>query len=106
MSHCKPIPLVEGANYCVSQCRGCKRFGLHYHHIMIGFDPKDFYRFCRGLARVRFEDHVILFPDQSERIIVQTPQPDIQLNLRRHEFELLCDVLQQSILMLEVKALI
>ncbi|MCV9388644.1 DUF6686 family protein [Reichenbachiella ulvae] len=106
MSKCKPIILSQGPQYCVSQCEDCQRVGLHYHHLMIGFELREFRQFTKQYLALPLDRHLMLFPDGSERIILNTPHPDIQLNLTRQEFNQLADLLQQARLMLDVRELI
>lgn len=73
---------------------------------MIGFAAKDFKRFTKQFLRIQFDDHIMIFPDHTERIIIKTPHPDIQLNLTRDEFAEFYDFLQQAQLILEAKSLI
>ncbi|UXP33679.1 hypothetical protein N6H18_06895 [Reichenbachiella agarivorans] len=106
MSKCKAVALVEGANYCISRCTGCGRFGIYYKNVLIGFSQRDFMNFSKRYCEIEFHDHVMLFPDMVERVLIKTPHPEIQLNLDYHEFEELGDILQQCGLILEARALV
>lgn len=103
---CKPEAIVEGKHFCISQCDGCKRFGLCYNNLMMGYNKTQFEGFASDFSKINFNKYAIIFPDQQERIIINTAHKDIQINLKRDEFIELQEVLQQARLILQARALL
>lgn len=106
MSTCKPVILAEGPHYCVSQCSDCLRVNLQYHHIMIGFEDREFRQFTRQFLGIDYDKYAVRLADGSQRLILKSPHPDIHLQLSKQEFNEIFDLLQQSQLMFEVWGLI
>lgn len=103
---CKPEAIIEGKHFCISLCTGCDRFGLCYNNIMMRYGREQFESFSSDFSRINFNKYAVIFPDQQERIIINTMHPDIQINLKREEFLELQEVLQQVKLVLEARTLI
>lgn len=103
---CKPIVILEGEHFNVAQCAGCKRIGLYYKNLLIGFEPKDFKAFGRSYSKINFNASAVMFPDGFKRIVIDTCHHDIQFNFTGEEFEEFKDMLQQAIIMVEAHQII
>ncbi|WP_422361434.1 DUF6686 family protein [Reichenbachiella sp.] len=106
MKNCDPNILSHGPNFSITNCACCRRIGLYYKNLLIGYTHKNFNKFVENYSKIDFEDHAVYFPDESARIIIKTPHKDIQINLDFQEFTELRGILQESKLLLEVYDLI
>lgn len=106
MKNCHPHILAQSTHFSITNCVQCKRIGLCYKNLLIGYSHKDFYYFVKNFVKIDFDQHAVYFPDESARIIIKTPHKDIQINLDFREFSELRDVLQESALLLNAYQLI
>ncbi|UXX81071.1 hypothetical protein N7E81_08155 [Reichenbachiella carrageenanivorans] len=106
MKNCKPHILSQGPYLSITNCACCKRVGVLYKNLLIGYTHKEFSTFVKNYSRIDFEAHAVYFPDDSTRIIIKTPHQDIQLNLDYQEFCELKNGLQESALLLDAYQLI
>lgn len=106
MKKCDPHILSEGPHFSITNCACCKRIGLYYNNLLIGYTHKNFNKFVENFSKIEFEDHAVCFPDESARIIIKTPHRDVQINLDHNEFEELKCILQESALLLNAYELI
>lgn len=97
---CNPEIIINGKYFNVSQCTGCKRIGLYYKNLLVGFNPKEFTRFCRLFSSIDFSASAIRFPDGEDHIMVNTCHKDIQFNFTRAEFEEFREILQKALIIL------
>ena len=55
MKKCKPKVLIEGEYFSISNCGCCKRVGMYYKNILLGFTDEHFHLFCKSINRIDFE---------------------------------------------------
>lgn len=106
MSQCNPNILVEGKYFNIAQCSCCKRIGLHYRNLMVGFRCQDFKAWAQSVLQVDFAQSASLFPDGETRLILMTCHKDIQFTFTEKEFEEIRGALSQSLLLLELHELL
>ena len=104
--HCRPVIILDGEHFNVSQCAGCQRVGLHYHNLLVGFDPEQFEVFSDSFAKIDFKASAVKFPNGLERIIVNTCHQDIQFCFSETEFEEFRDLLQQALIILDARQIV
>ncbi|MFT7268604.1 MAG: hypothetical protein ACI905_000810 [Roseivirga sp.] len=102
MSQCNPSVLVQSIHLNISLCKCCKRIGLFYKNILVGFEIEGFRHFCEGVSNMEFYSSAILFPNGEDYIVVDTCHQDIQFCFTHTEFKELLLALNESILMVEV----
>ncbi len=102
MSQCNPSVLVSSEYFNISICKCCKRIGLFYKNLLVGFDIKEFTHFCQGVANLDFYSNCVYFPNAKPYVVIETCHPDIQFGFEATEFEELKSILDESMLMLEV----
>jgi len=73
---------------------------------MIGYNKSQFEGFIKDFSKIDFNKYAMVFPDQQERIIINTVHSDIQINLKRNEFAELQEALQQVKLILQARELV
>lgn len=99
---CEPIILSESEGLCIAQCRGCKQVGFMFNNLLVGFAPASFLTFIHDFGTLNFKAKCTPFPDGKPRIIIKTPQREIQFNFTEEEFEILKEAFHQASLMLTV----
>ena len=99
---CEPQVLVQGEDFSIAQCKGCKRIGLHYKNILAGFDQREFQCFAQGFCALSFEANCVPFPGSVEHIVIKTCHDNIQFTFKEQEFFHMKELLQRSCMMLEV----
>lgn len=100
--NCNIEKLIVTSHGSITQCKGCQRIGLTYKNLLVGFDRDQFLSFTRFISKVNFERYCISRTVRPPYLIINTYHQDIQLVLRRDEFEEFRDMIQQAGLMLEV----
>jgi len=103
MSQCKPNILVEGKNFNIAQCKCCKRIGLYYRNLLVGFHCQDFIMWARSVLKVDFAQTAYLFPNGEAHVILNTSHQDIQFTFTEKEFLQIKEGLSQVLLLLEAQ---
>lgn len=94
--------LIQKDNLCIEQCSCCDNIHLMYQNLLLKFTPKSFADFEAALSKLEFETRTVSFGDGSDKMLINTPQKEIQLCFTKTEFKLLRDSLKEALLMLEV----
>ena len=103
---CKPEIILNGTYFNVSQCSCCKRIGLYYKNLLVGFNPDEFTRFARLFSEIDFKLSACRFPDGLDHIVVNTCHNDIQFNFTEAEFDEFRDILQKALIILKANEII
>jgi len=106
MHSCQPNILVENDHFNIAQCNRCKRIGLYYHNLLIGFHHRDFIAWARSVLKVDFMKNACLFPDGEMHLILNTCHQDIQFTFTEKEFQEIREGLSQALLLLEAQKLV
>ncbi|UZR99456.1 DUF6686 family protein [Chondrinema litorale] len=100
---CIPEILLEGNYFNIARCRHCKRIGLYYKNLLVGFTPEAFEKFSDAFVKLNFQKMALKFPDGHKHIIINTCHHDIQLNFIEKEFDEMKEMLEQASVLLEAK---
>ena len=84
---CKPILLLEQANFCIVQCQHCQRIGLTFQNLLLGFKQDEFIALCQTIEQVQFDQSSTLMTNGQSYLIINTGHPDIQFSLSQPEFD-------------------
>ena len=103
---CKPEIILNGPNFNVSQCAGCKRIGLYYKNLLVGFNPDEFTRFGQLFSEIDFKLSACPFPDGLDHVVVKTCHNDIQFSFTEKEFDEFRDILQKALIILKANEII
>ncbi|WP_157638250.1 DUF6686 family protein [Flexithrix dorotheae] len=101
MNNCNPRILVEEKYLTVLQCKSCKRVGLSFHNILIGFSPRGFNTFSKSVIALDFDKVCIREGSLTPFVILNSCHEDIQFNFSREEFLQLKSGLAKAQLLLE-----
>ncbi|MEM1136403.1 MAG: DUF6686 family protein [Bacteroidota bacterium] len=101
--NCRPEVIIEGKYFNISQCPDCKRLGIYYKNLLIGFSPDTFKTFSQSFTNIDFHTMAVSFPDGFKHIIVNSCHYDIQFNFNKTEFEELKKLILQANILLEAK---
>ncbi len=102
MSQCSPTILVDSPHLNISLCKCCKRVGLYYKNILVGFEIEEFNNFYQGVTSSEFFKNATRFPNGQDYTVLETCHPDIQFCFNLEEFGELVTVLEEAMLMLQV----
>lgn len=105
MKHTTTV-LIQKDNLCIEQCSCCDNIHLLYQNLLLKFTPKSFADFEATLSKLEFENRAVTFGDGSDKMLINTPQKEIQLCFTKSEFELLRQSLKEALLMLEVSQIL
>ncbi|NGP87707.1 DUF6686 family protein [Fodinibius halophilus] len=94
--------LTQNGDIIIEQCSCCDNIVFIYRNILLKFTPEVFQDFTTSFRKLNFERRSYVFEDGSEKMLVNTPQKEIQLCFTKGEFKQLCQALQEATLMLEV----
>ncbi|QMW03864.1 DUF6686 family protein [Spirosoma foliorum] len=83
---CKPILLIDQADFCIAQCQHCQRIGLTFNNLLLGFKQEEFIALCKTIETVDFEQCCTLMTNGQPYLIVNTGHPDIQFSLSKIDF--------------------
>lgn len=100
---CIPEIIIEGNYFNIARCSHCKRIGLYYKNLLVGFSPKAFEKFSDAFVKINFDKQALRFPDGDKHIIINTCHNDIQLNFKEKEFDEMKEMLEQASVLLEAK---
>jgi len=89
-------------NLSIEQCHCCDTIVFIYCNLLLKFSPDSFLRFHSALQEIEFHDRAVSFADDTEKLIVNTTQQEIQLCFEEEEFEMICRALKEAAVMLEV----
>jgi len=106
MSHCQPEVLVEGTYFNIAQCSCCKRIGLYYKNLLVGFNLWDFKAFTTSFCAIDFDKTATLFPDGEPHIVIDTCHLDIQFTFTKNEFYELKNMFREASILLEARNII
>ncbi|MVM28841.1 hypothetical protein GO755_02265 [Spirosoma sp. HMF4905] len=84
---CKPILLIDQADFCIAQCQHCQRVGLTFNNLLLGFKQDEFIALCKTIEQVNFEQSSSLMSNGQPYLIVNTGHPDIQFSLSQLDFD-------------------
>lgn len=101
--HCTPEVIIEGNYFNISRCPHCKRIGLYYKNLLVGFNPDTFKDFSKSFTEIHFDSMAVRFPDGFKHLIVNSCHQDIQLTFKKTEFEEMKDILSQANILLDAK---
>ena len=98
--------LIQRDNLCIEQCSCCDNIHLIYQNLLLKFTPESFTDFETALSKLEFKNRAVTFADGTDKMLINTPQKEIQLCFTKKEFELLRQSLKEALLMLEVSQIL
>ena len=61
MNSCRNITLAENDHSKISICERCKRIGLYYKNLVLGFYLEEYFIFCDKVNNIDFrKEHILL----------------------------------------------
>jgi hypothetical protein len=94
--------LSQRQDLSIEQCNCCDTIVFIYRNPLLKFTPESFQRFHSALQKIDFEERTVSFGDDTEKLIINTSQQEIQMCFEKPEFELICRALKEASVMLEV----
>lgn len=105
MKHTTTV-LTQRENLCIEQCSCCDNIHLMYQNLLLKYTPESFADFESALSKLEFDHRAVILGDNSEKILISTPQKEIQMCFTKPEFEVLRQSLKEALLMLEVSRIL
>ncbi len=103
---CVTTVLSRHAQTVIGYCKCCSSLYLWHNNLMLCFDIEQFKAFRNFPENCDYEDMVHDFPDGSERIILRTPNRDINFTFTLDEWEDMKQAMDEALYMREVYALL
>jgi len=94
--------LSQRQDLSIEQCNCCDTIVFIYRNLLLKFTPDSFLRFHSALQDINFQERAVAFGDDTQKLIVNTTQQEIQMCFEKPEFELICRALKEASVMLEV----
>jgi len=94
--------LSQRQDLSIEQCNCCDTIVFIYRNLLLKFTPDSFLRFHSALQEIDFEERAVSFGDDTEKLIVNTTQQEIQMCFGKEEFNSICHALKEASVMLEV----
>ena len=94
--------LSQRQDLSIEQCNCCDTIVFIYRNLLLKFTPESFQQFHSALQEIDFHERSVSFGDDTEKLIVNTTQQEIQMCFKKPEFELICRALKEASVMLEV----
>ncbi|QXV64377.1 hypothetical protein FPZ42_10920 [Mucilaginibacter achroorhodeus] len=79
---------------------------IWHHNLLLCFSPSQFNSFQQFTNDMSFEDRSFPFPDGSERVVLCTPNRDINFVFTREEWDDFNSAMVESLYLLEIHALL
>ncbi len=76
---CQTVILSHKGATLISQCVECRVINIWHHNILLYFTPDELTAFKDFMYRLDVDQYTFPFPDGSDRLIVRTPNKDINL---------------------------
>ncbi|WP_234571101.1 hypothetical protein [Rhodohalobacter sp. 614A] len=90
----------------IVQFKACGHIGLRFNNMLLTFSVKSFKDFVKTYGAINFDRYSILFPDDRNRLIMNTVVEEVQFCFTCEEFERLQQALTEASLILEANTLI
>jgi len=103
---CQTHTLSHKGKTVISQCKECGVLNIWHNNLLLCFSPEQFKSFKNFTAELHTEEHSYAFPDGGERLILCTPNRDINFAFTLNEWEDFNAALEESLYMQEVYQII
>ena len=84
---CETRILTQKGQSVISHCADCGMINIWHQNLMLCFTPEQFMSFHRFTQEMDFEDRCFPFPDGSDRVVLCTPNRDINFVFTDIEWE-------------------
>lgn len=99
---CKTRVLSTKGETVVSACIGCNMYYLWHNNLLLNFTADGLETFRGVINSLPFHKNSLPFPDDTERIILHTPNEDVCFAFAYDEFELFKAAIDEAMFMNEV----
>ena len=96
----------ESDSLQIVQFKACGHIGLRYNNILLTFSEKTFQDFVETYSSISFERYSIIFPDERNRLIMNTVVDEVQFCFTHDQFENMQQALNEASLILQANSLI
>jgi hypothetical protein len=103
---CETKILTQKGPTVISHCPECGMLNIWHQNLLLCFTPSQFISFQRFTNDMGFEDRCFPFPDGSERVVLCTPNRDINFVFTEEEWNDFNAAMIESLYMLEVYSLV
>ena len=90
----------------ITQFDGCGHIGIRTHNLLLNFTKQKFKVFSNSFQSINFNEHTLIFSDDQERLIMNTPIHSIQLCFTHNEFDIFKQALVEASIILETQQLL
>lgn len=99
---CETTILAKHAATVISYCKCCDSLYVWHNNIMLCFDVEQFKAFKKFTEHWDYEDMTHDFPDGEERIIMRTPNRDVNFTFTLEEWEHFKHAMDEALYMREI----
>jgi hypothetical protein len=93
---CQTVILCQKGPTLISQCVECRVINIWHHSILLYFDTEKFQAFRDHTTQLDPLDHTFPFPDGQDRLILHTPNKDINFCFTSTEWDLFRSALDEA----------
>lgn len=98
---CKANILSHNQFGCIVKRSGCGQINLAFGNVFLCFSEEDFFSFCKYIAGVH-NKHIASMKEERKTLLLTTEQKNLMVALNGNELKKLNDMLNESLLMLDV----
>ena len=99
---CETRILTQKGQSVISHCADCGMINIWHQNLMLCFTPEQFSSFHRFTQEMEFDDRCFPFPDGSERVVLCTPNRDINFVFTDTEWDDFNAAMLEAMYMMEV----
>ncbi|MFD0793844.1 hypothetical protein ACFQZX_09455 [Mucilaginibacter litoreus] len=99
---CETTILTQNGLTVISHCPDCGMLNIWHQNLLLCFTPLQFFAFQRFTNDMNFEERCFPFPDGSERVVLCTPNRDINFVYTKQEWESFNTAMLEAVYLLEV----
>ena len=95
----------KGASF-ISHCPDCQMINIWNNNLMLYFTPQQFDSFNDFITNLVFSERSFPFPDGEERVILCTPNRDINFVFTLQEYRELSEAMEEAVYLRQVYQLL
>ena len=99
---CETKILTQKGSTVISHCADCGMLNIWHQNLMLCFTPEQFGQFKVFTRELEFDDRSFPFPDGSERLVLCTPNRDINFVFTETEWDDFNEAMVEASYLIEV----
>lgn len=104
---CQSIILSKKGKTTISYCLQCKSTHIWHNNLILQFSRTRFLAFKKYVTSAGFDEECFLpFPDGEDRLVLHTPNSDINFTFTEEEWECFYAAMEETVYLQEVYELI